>query len=133
MPSNSPSPWPAALTGPTLYQQLQLDPSAEPDVIEAAYKRLALRYHPDRDKSPEAGQRMQVINEARRVLADPDLREQYDRLDRPQPQAFTATTAAAATSPSSPAPPAPPPTPNPSLAANRPRTRARAEQSDSCG
>jgi hypothetical protein len=73
------SPPPAALTGPTLYQQLQLDPSAEPDVIEAAYKRLALRYHPDRDRSPEAGQRMQVINEARRVLIDPELREQYDR------------------------------------------------------
>jgi hypothetical protein len=72
-------PPPAALTGPTLYQQLQLDPSAEPDVIEAAYKRLALRYHPDRDKSPEAGQRMQVINEARRVLSDPELRERYDR------------------------------------------------------
>jgi curved DNA-binding protein CbpA len=73
------SPPPAALTGPTLYQQLQLDPSAEPDVIEAAYKRLALRYHPDRDRSPEAGQRMQVINEARRVLSDPEQRERYDR------------------------------------------------------
>jgi hypothetical protein len=73
------SPPPAALTGPTLYQQLQVDPAAEPDVIDAAYKRLALRYHPDRDKSPEAGQRMQVINEAKRVLSDPEEREKYDR------------------------------------------------------
>jgi hypothetical protein len=108
------APPPAALAGPTLYQQLQLDPSAEPDVIEAAYKRLAFRYHPDRDRSPEAVQRMQVINEARRVLADPELREQYDRsigLSRkptPPPR------------PPQPRPPAPHPDPAPEPAPSRP-------------
>jgi hypothetical protein len=65
--------------GPTLYQLLQLDPSADPDVIDAAYKRIALKYHPDRDKSPEAVERMQLINEAKRILSDPALRERYDR------------------------------------------------------
>lgn len=65
--------------GPTLYQLLQLDPSAEPEVIDAAYKRLALKYHPDRDKTPEAVSRMQAINEARRILSDPDLRARYDQ------------------------------------------------------
>lgn len=65
--------------GPTLYQLLQLDPSADPEVIDAAYKRLAFKYHPDRDKTPEAVNRMQAINEAKRILSDPDLRERYDR------------------------------------------------------
>ena len=65
--------------GPTLYQLLQLDPSADPDVIDAAYKRIALKYHPDRDKSPESVERMQLINEAKRILSDPGMRERYDR------------------------------------------------------
>jgi len=81
-------------TGPTLYQLLQLDPSADPDVIDAAYKRLAFKYHPDRDKSPEASQRMQTINEAKRILSDPNMRERYDRsigiVRKPPPPARSA-------------------------------------------
>jgi hypothetical protein len=81
-------------SGPTLYQLLQLDPSADPDVIDAAYKRLAFKYHPDRDKSPEASQRMQVINEAKRILSDPNMRERYDRsigiVRKPPPPARSA-------------------------------------------
>ena len=69
---------PTALQGPTLYQQLQVDPAADPEVIDAAYRRLAMRYHPDRDKSDEAVQRMQVLNEAKRVLSDPLSRARYD-------------------------------------------------------
>lgn len=64
---------------PDLYRELQVDPSADPDVIEAAYKRLALKYHPDRNKNdPEATERMKRINEAYRVLGKPDLRRSYD-------------------------------------------------------
>jgi curved DNA-binding protein CbpA len=64
---------------PDLYQVLQLDPSAEPDVIEAAYKRLALKYHPDRNRDdPLAVERMKRINEAYRILGKPDLRAAYD-------------------------------------------------------
>ncbi len=69
---------PSALQGPTLYQQLQVDPAADIEVIDAAYRRLAMRYHPDRDKSDEAVQRMQVLNEAKRVLSDPVSRARYD-------------------------------------------------------
>lgn len=68
-----------AQAGPTLYQLLQVDPYADPEIIDAAYKRLAFKYHPDRDKSPEASQRMQTINEAKRILSDPNMRERYDR------------------------------------------------------
>lgn len=61
------------------YQILQVDPSAEPEVIAAAYKRLSLKYHPDKNPSPQATLRMQEINEAYRVLSDPALRARYDQ------------------------------------------------------
>jgi curved DNA-binding protein CbpA len=62
-----------------LYRVLQVDPSAEPDVIEAAYKRLALRYHPDRNAGDaRAEEQMKRINEAFRVLGKPDSRAEYD-------------------------------------------------------
>jgi curved DNA-binding protein CbpA len=62
-----------------LYRVLQVDPSAEPDVIEAAYKRLALRYHPDRNAGDaRAEEHMKRINEAFRVLGKADLRADYD-------------------------------------------------------
>lgn len=61
------------------YKVLQVDPSAEPEIIAAAYKRLALKYHPDTNKSPEATPKMQEINEAYGVLSDPDARVRYDQ------------------------------------------------------
>ena len=62
-----------------LYEILQLHPSAHPDVIEAAYRRLALIYHPDRNKSPEATEIMSRVNQAYDVLRDPLKRAAYDR------------------------------------------------------
>ena len=62
-----------------LYRVLQVDPSAEPEVIEAAYRRLALKYHPDRNGGDtQAEEQMKRINEAFRVLGKPDLRADYD-------------------------------------------------------
>jgi curved DNA-binding protein CbpA len=56
-----------------------VDPSADPDVIAAAYKRLALRYHPDHNREdPSADEHMRRINEAYRVLSKPALRADYD-------------------------------------------------------
>jgi len=62
------------------YRILQVDPSAEPEVIVAAYKRLALKYHPDTNKSSEALGRMQEINEAYSILNDPVKRSNYNLL-----------------------------------------------------
>jgi curved DNA-binding protein CbpA len=65
--------------GEDLYRVLQVDPSADQDVIAAAYKRLALRYHPDHNSGDlSAEQHMRRINEAYRILGKPDLRAEYD-------------------------------------------------------
>ena len=62
-----------------LYRVLQVDPSADLEVIEAAYKRLALKYHPDRNRDdPRSADQMKRINEAYRVLRSADLRAAYD-------------------------------------------------------
>ncbi len=63
---------------PTLYSVLQVDPYADPDVIEAAFKRLALKHHPDRSRDPESPAKMRELLAARDVLADPTKRHAYD-------------------------------------------------------
>lgn len=65
------------------YQILQVDPRAEPEVIEAAYRRLMRKYHPDvlsaEDREREETQRrVRELNEAYEVLRDPQKRSEYD-------------------------------------------------------
>ncbi len=62
----------------TYYQILQVDPAADPEIIEAAFKRLALKYHPDRSTAPDAAARMRELIEARDHLSDPVKRRRYD-------------------------------------------------------
>jgi calcineurin-like phosphoesterase family protein len=59
------------------YEVLQVDPSAEPDIIEATYKKLARKYHPDVNKTPSSLARMKRINIAHDILSDTLQREQY--------------------------------------------------------
>jgi curved DNA-binding protein CbpA len=61
------------------YAILQVHPRAEPEVIEAAYRRLTRKYHPDVSGQADAGQRMRELNEAFEVLGDPARRHAYDR------------------------------------------------------
>lgn len=63
---------------PDYYEILQVHPRAEPEVIEAAYRRLARLYHPDVSRRPDAGERMRQINLAYEVLSDPQKRRAYD-------------------------------------------------------
>jgi hypothetical protein len=58
------------------YEILQVSPGAEPEVIVAAYKGLAKKYHPDRSSADQA--RMMLINLASDVLRDPETRSRYD-------------------------------------------------------
>src|SRR5688500_14127990 len=60
------------------YVVLQVDPSAEPEVVRAEYRALAQKYHPDVDGGG-APERMVAINRAWDVLCNPDTRAMYDR------------------------------------------------------
>ncbi|MBI2888192.1 MAG: J domain-containing protein [Chloroflexi bacterium] len=64
---------------PDYYEILQVHPSAEPEVVQAAYRRLSLKYHPDVYSGPDAHQRMALLNQAYQVLSDPSQRSAYDR------------------------------------------------------
>jgi curved DNA-binding protein CbpA len=66
------------LTMKNYYSILQVDPKADKDIIEVVYKKLAFRYHPDRNKMPSALTKMQDINEAYEVLRDPASRRNFD-------------------------------------------------------
>ena len=59
---------------PDPYKVLQVDPEAEREVIEAAYKRLARMYHPDVSREPDAVEKMVRINQAWEMLRDPARR-----------------------------------------------------------
>lgn len=59
------------------YKILQVDPDAEPEVIRAAYRVLALKYHPDVATGSE--DRMAVLNQAWGMLRDAEARAAYDR------------------------------------------------------
>lgn len=73
------------------YAILQVDPQAEPEVVEAAYRRLSRKYHPDISAEPDAGRRMRELNEAYQVLSDPARRAAYDRRRPLGPPAGPAT------------------------------------------
>jgi curved DNA-binding protein CbpA len=69
---------------PDYYEILQVHPSAEKEVIDAAYRKLASKYHPDINKSREAEERMKQINEAYDVLSDPVKKAKYDNFMKSQ-------------------------------------------------
>ena len=63
---------------PDPYKTLQVDPEADVEVIQAAYRRLAQKYHPDLAADPAAKARMVAINNAWGVLRDPAARAALD-------------------------------------------------------
>ncbi len=63
------------------YEILQVTATSTEDEIRRNYRRLAMRYHPDRNpESPEAEEKFKEIAEAYGVLTDPVKRQQYDRM-----------------------------------------------------
>jgi len=63
---------------PDPYKVLQVDSEAEDEVIQAAYRRLAQKYHPDVATGPDGAGRMAAINAAWEVLRDPTKRAALD-------------------------------------------------------
>jgi curved DNA-binding protein len=65
------------------YSTLGVSKSASQDEIKKAYRKLALKYHPDRTKGDKAlEQKFKEINEANEVLSDPEKRKKYDQLGK---------------------------------------------------
>src|SRR5438552_7175967 len=64
------------------YDVLGVQKGAGKDEIKSAYRKLALQYHPDRNKSPEATERFKEISEAYAILSDDEKRNQYDQFGR---------------------------------------------------
>lgn len=61
------------------YKILEIDYDATDEDIKLSYRRLALKWHPDKHRSdPDVTSRFQAINEAYKVLSDPDKRVDYD-------------------------------------------------------
>ena len=52
------------------YEVLGIDKNADEQTIKRAFKRLAMKYHPDRNQEPGAEEKFKEINEAYAVLSD---------------------------------------------------------------
>lgn len=62
------------------YEVIGVPKSASKEQIKDAYRKLAMQFHPDRNKSPEAEEKFKEISEAYAVLSDDQKRRQYDTL-----------------------------------------------------
>lgn len=93
------------------YRLLQVRTDADTEIIEAAYKKLAMRYHPDVNKDPSAVVKMKQLNEARDTLTNPARRADYDREMKAHSGAPGAGTTGGSTRGTSSGPRTPPPRP----------------------
>jgi len=62
-----------------LYEILQVQPTADSPIIQSGYRRLILRYHPDRNAGVDAQEMTQRLNRADEILSDPEQRAAYER------------------------------------------------------
>ena len=60
------------------YDVLGVGRDASQDEIKRAFRKLAFKYHPDRNKMSDAEERFKEISEAYAILSDPRKRQQYD-------------------------------------------------------
>lgn len=63
------------------YATLEVTPQASDEEIKRAYRKLALKYHPDRNQgNKQAEEKIREINAAYEVLGNPETRKSYERL-----------------------------------------------------
>ncbi|HEX8923396.1 MAG TPA: DnaJ domain-containing protein, partial [Patescibacteria group bacterium] len=61
------------------YEVLGISKNATKEEIKKAYRRMALEWHPDRNKSADAEEKFKEINEAYEVLSNDDKKKAYDQ------------------------------------------------------
>ncbi len=61
------------------YEILGVEKKSSVDEIKSAYRKLAMQYHPDRNKATDAEEKFKEISEAYAVLSDQNKRQQYDQ------------------------------------------------------
>lgn len=61
------------------YEVLGVDRNASQDEIKRAFRKLAFKYHPDRNKASDAEEKFKEVSEAYAVLSDPEKKAQYDQ------------------------------------------------------
>lgn len=61
------------------YKILEINQTATQEEIKAAFKKQAVKWHPDRNLGTDTTEKMQEINEAYLILKDKEARERYDR------------------------------------------------------
>ncbi len=84
------------------YAVLQIVPTADQEVVHAAFKALALKYHPDHDATRRAADKMAELNRAYALLRDERARAAHDRSRR---TTIAGISVAATTRPSAAPPP----------------------------
>ena len=62
------------------YKILEIEYGADILTIKKAYRRLALKFHPDKNKALDASQKFIEITEAYEVLRDPNKKQEYDKI-----------------------------------------------------
>jgi len=61
------------------YEVLGVNKTASAAELKSAYRKLALQFHPDRNKASDAAEKFKEISEAYEVLANPEKRQTYDQ------------------------------------------------------
>lgn len=76
---------PEIFQGKNFYEVLNIQPNATSKEISQAYRRMALKFHPDHNLSPTANEEFSFISKIHESLSNPDARALYDETGQTEP------------------------------------------------